>query len=72
MAARLNIAEMTLPERLSAMEELWDSLRSTGDDLASPDWHKTVLDARRARVESGEAQFLSLEDVRTRLGLADK
>ena len=68
----LNIAKMSIPQRLSAMEELWGSLRSTEDVLPilpTPDWHKTVLDARMARVESGEAQFLSLDEVRKRLGL---
>lgn len=65
----LKVTEMSVPQRLSAMEELWESLRSAEDEVPSPDWHKDVLDARRARVESGEAEFLSLDEVRNRLGL---
>ncbi|MDF1754723.1 MAG: addiction module protein [Verrucomicrobiales bacterium] len=62
------ISEMlSLPrkERLKCMEELWDSLRS--DELDSPDWHKTVLDERKASVDSGQANFLSAAELKARL-----
>jgi hypothetical protein len=69
--SHLNVAEMSIPQRLSAMEELWESLRGAEDEVSSPDWHKDVLEARRVRVESGEAQFLTLDEVRKRLGLTE-
>jgi len=61
------IEKMSVTERLQAMDQLWDSLNRCGDDIPSPDWHKDVLADRKARAQSGEAKFLTLAELRSRL-----
>ena len=54
-------------ERLQAMEWLWASLSKEQRDLESPEWHGEVLAARKAKADAGEAQFLSVEQLKERL-----
>jgi Putative addiction module component len=61
------IDKMSLPERLRAMEQLWDAVRREAGEVASPEWHSEVLADRKARAERGEAEFLTLAELRTRL-----
>lgn len=67
MIAESEIERMSVQERLQAIEQLWDSLSRQGDAIASPAWHGEVLAARRAKVEAGEGQFLSISELRARL-----
>ena len=61
------IDKMSLPERLRALEQLWDAVPREGGDVASPEWHRDILVDRKARAERGEARFLTLAELRTRL-----
>ncbi len=61
MSKSLPLKEMTLQEKLSAMELLWDDLTRSPDAIESPEWHKTILDERRQRVADGSAQFQDWE-----------
>jgi len=38
-------------QRLQAMDQLWDSLNRSGEQIASPDWHQDVLADRKARAQ---------------------
>ena len=58
------IKEMPVNEKIGLMEEIWDTLRYDGNQIESPAWHKEVLDERTARLKSGKAKFLSLQDLR--------
>lgn len=58
------IEKMTTPERLRAMDALWDALCHEKTEPASPDWHGDVLAQRRKRIESGEAKFFSIEEAK--------
>ena len=62
-----DIERMSVTERLRAMDQLWESLDRYGDEIASPDWHQDVLADRKARAQSGEAKFLTLAQLRSRL-----
>jgi len=61
------IEQMSLEERLEAMELLWASLARTPDAVPSPDWHGEVLAARLAKVERGEGEFLTIPQLKERL-----
>ncbi len=61
------LERMSVTERLKAMEQLWDSLDRYGDEIPSPDWHQDVLADRKARAQRGEAKFLTLAQLRSRL-----
>jgi putative addiction module component (TIGR02574 family) len=57
----LPLDQMTLPEKLQLMEDLWDNLSKSPDALNSPDWHKEVLDECAAKAASGQEKFTAWE-----------
>jgi hypothetical protein len=67
MIQAADIEQMSLPERLQAMELLWAALTRTPEAVPSPDWHEEVLAGRRAQIERGEGQFLTIPELRARL-----
>ena len=67
MIESAEIERMSVTERLQAMDQLWDSLNRCADEIPSPDWHQDVLADRKARAQSGEAKFLTLAELRSRL-----
>ncbi len=58
---------MSLAERVSAMEALWDSMTAEGSAVKSPTWHKTVLAERRSKIASGKATYVSLAQLKAKL-----
>ena len=58
------ILKMTTTERLAAMEHLWDALCHEDTGPASPTWHKAVLAKRKDRMNSAEARFFTLDQIR--------
>ena len=61
------VSRLSTAERLQAMEWLWVSLSKEQQDIESPEWHGEVLAARQAKVDSGEAQFLTVDQLKDRL-----
>jgi len=64
-----DIEHLTVAERFQAMEVIWDSLLKSPDDVSSPTWHEEVLSKRVAKVEAGQGKFLTLEELKARLGM---
>lgn len=58
------IRKMSRIERLQAMEALWDSLIAEESEIKSPEWHKDILEERKRKIETGKAEFISLEKLR--------
>ena len=58
---------MSLEERFQAMELLWASISRTPDAVPSPAWHGDVLADRLAKIERGEAEFLTMAQLKERL-----
>ena len=68
MDAVLPLDQMTVEEKLRAMEAIWRSLSKHEDQVPVPDWHKQVLDERQRRnFGAGEATFVSLEEMKERV-----
>ena len=61
------VSRLSKAERLQAMEWLWASLSKEQQDIESPQWHGEVLAARKAKVDSGEGEFLSVAQLKKRL-----
>ncbi len=59
MDAVLPLDQMTVEEKLRAMEDIWRSLSKHEDQVPVPDWHKQVLDERQPRKLSGLERPLS-------------
>jgi putative addiction module component (TIGR02574 family) len=67
MIEALEIERMSLAQKLEAMELIWRSLAADAESIASPQWHKTVLQSRLAKVEAGKGKFLTVAQLRKRL-----
>jgi putative addiction module component (TIGR02574 family) len=67
MIEKREIERMSIAERLETIEEIWESLYHNADQVPSPEWHRDVLADRKARAEQGEAKFLTLDQLRSRL-----
>ncbi|WDN87761.1 hypothetical protein BuS5_00729 [Desulfosarcina sp. BuS5] len=61
---RMEIKKMSTVERLQVMEALWNSLLEEESKIVSPEWHGNILEERKRKMESGEAEFISLEELK--------
>lgn len=57
MATTLPLKDMSVREKLAAMEALWEELSCTPENIESPAWHKEILDDRQQRIADGKSQF---------------
>jgi hypothetical protein len=63
----LTINRMSIQDKISAMEALWDSLRHQEQELDSPDWHGSILSERFAAFERGETQLETLDEAKRKI-----
>jgi len=61
MAVDLLLAQMSLDDKLQAMELLWADLAKDPSQVVSPAWHGDVLRSRREQLQQGKASFQSRE-----------
>lgn len=57
MAVSLPLDEMSVEEKIQAMEALWEDLCSRAGRVVSPLWHAEILAEREATIERGEDHF---------------
>ena len=67
MDITLRLEQMTIAEKLRAMEALWDDLCRREEDVPVPQWHKDLLDERERLVEQGKARFIDWETAKKRI-----
>jgi len=67
MSMSLPLKDMTLQEKLAAMELLWEDLARSPESIESPAWHKDTLDERRQRIAEGKAQFVDWETAKAEI-----
>ena len=67
MATKLPLDQMTIQEKLAAMEALWEDLSRSPEAIESPEWHKDILEERRQRVADGTAQFKDWETAKAKI-----
>ena len=63
----LPLDQMTVEEKLRALERIWEDLCGHEADLPSPQWHRDILEAREARVTSGAERFTDWEEAKQRI-----
>lgn len=72
MHLAIPLQQMTVQDKLTAIEEIWTDLAQEPEHVPSPGWHGDVLRAREQRIENGTARFLDIEEakraVRERIG----
>lgn len=54
-------------EEVARLEQLWEDLSGTPEQVPSPAWHGETLAERERRIADGTARFVSLEEVLARV-----
>jgi putative addiction module component (TIGR02574 family) len=62
----IEITKMSLVEKLQTIDAIWDSLIHDNGDVKSPEWHGDILSTRKKKIEEGNAEFCSIEELRAR------
>ncbi len=61
------LSRLTNAERIELLNAVWESIENKDDEIDSPDWHGEVLAEREARISSGEAKFITVDELKERL-----
>ena len=61
------IEQLTIPERLELIGQLWDSIIEADPNVPVPDWHLRELEKRRAAAEANPEAGIPWELVKARL-----
>ena len=64
MLSAEEIDQMTAEEKLQAVDQILSSFGKHNADSPSPDWHGDVLSERMRKIKSGEAKWLSFDEVK--------
>ncbi|MDD2599725.1 MAG: addiction module protein [Kiritimatiellae bacterium] len=64
MNATFNIKGMSVSDKISAMEMLWDDICSDAPDISSPQWHGELLKQREQNVREGTDEFVDWEEAK--------
>jgi hypothetical protein len=64
MELALKLDQMTVDEKLRALERIWEDLCRNEADVPSPQWHCDVLKAREARLQHGNERLTDWEDAK--------
>ena len=67
MPATLDLKQMSRPEKVRLMEQIWQDLSAHEQEVESPLWHGEIIAERTAKVEEGKASFLTLGELEARL-----
>ena len=62
----IEISGMSRIERLQVMEAIWDSLSHDESEIETPAWHEDVLAGRQSKIKKGDAEFVSIENVKSK------
>jgi len=60
------IKNLDAKEKIILMNTIWESLEKQDDSVQSPQWHEKVLQSRVKKLQSSEAKFISLEELKNR------
>ena len=64
MHLTIPLEQMTVEDKLQAIEEIWTDLAGTPEDIPSPSWHADVLSAREQRISEGTSHFLDITEAK--------
>ena len=67
MLATLPLEQMTMSEKISTMEILWEDITHDSQHYPSPAWHEDILKQREDMLKNGKAVFEDWEDVKKEL-----
>ncbi|MDG4867872.1 addiction module protein [Guyparkeria sp. 1SP6A2] len=67
MTVTLPLDEMTTLEKLEALERIWSDLSESTQEIASPAWHEDELVGRQEQIDTGQARFVDIDQVKERI-----
>ena len=67
MIASLPLKKMSIHDKISTMECIWDDLCRNAGDITSPEWHKDILDDREKSLKSRTDSFVDWEDAKRKI-----
>jgi hypothetical protein len=67
MTVELPLAQMSLEEKLHALDLLWSDLCRHEKNIPVPQWHRDLLDKRARLTREGKAKFSSWESAKKRI-----
>jgi len=62
-----SVFDLTPPEKLQLVEDLWDDLAANPEEVPVHDWQKEELARRKANLLSNPASGVSWEEVKQRI-----
>jgi putative addiction module component (TIGR02574 family) len=60
------IKKLNVKERIILMNDIWASLEVEDTKIESPLWHESILKDRIEKLNSGEAKYITLEELKVR------
>jgi len=63
----MSIFDLSPAEKLQLVQDLWDDLASTPENVPVLDWHKEEIERRVANLKSHPASAVAWEDVKRRI-----
>jgi hypothetical protein len=64
MHLAIPLGQMTITDKLQAIEELWGDLVRESAEVPSPAWHGDILRAREQRIADGTSRFLDISEAK--------
>ncbi len=64
MRFNIPLGQMSVEDKLQAIEEIWADLAGTPESIPSPSWHADVLRAREKRISEGTSHFLDISEAK--------
>ena len=62
-----SIFDLSKSEKLQLVEDLWDDLAATPEDVPVQEWQKEELERRKASLQNSPASGLSWDEVKRRI-----
>ena len=67
MNITLPLKQMTIEEKLQAMETIWDDLNQPEQEIQPPAWHGIALEVIAVAIDRGEESFDDWETAKQRI-----
>jgi hypothetical protein len=64
MRLSIQLDQMSVEDKLQAIEVIWADLAGTPENIPSPSWHADVLRVREKRISEGTANFLDIAEAK--------
>ena len=67
MELPLPLDQMTTADKLRALEQIWEDVCHTPENIPAPSWHADVLQARERRIREGSSHFTDWTEAKQKI-----